>query len=152
MPEFRLSTCMVSFLHRKRNFRIEKGLELHLLEEADREAPRECCGLLAGRHGVAEAHFSLPNISSDAERRYFAEPKALVAAMQTIRHSQLELIGIYHSHPKSSPAPSPTDIEQAYYPDCGYVIIGPREHEMRIRAYRIEKEQVSELVVEWVEK
>ena len=143
---------MVSLLDGKRNFRIKKELEVSLLEHADREAPRECCGLLAGRHGVAGAHFSLPNIASDAERRYFAEPKVLVESMLAIRHSQLELLGIYHSHPKSSPAPSPTDIEQAYYPDCAYVIIGPREYEMRIKAYQIKEGHASELVVEWVEK
>jgi [CysO sulfur-carrier protein]-S-L-cysteine hydrolase len=141
---------MVSLFEAKRYFRIKKGLEVNLLEHADREAPRECCGLLAGRRGVAGAHFSLPNISSDAERSYFAEPQALFDAVRTIRHSQSELLGIYHSHPKSSPVPSQTDIEQAYYPDCAYVIIGPRECEMRIKAYQIDKEHASELVVEWV--
>jgi proteasome lid subunit RPN8/RPN11 len=135
-----------------RNFRIKKVLQVSLLEHADREAPRECCGLLAGRLGVAESHFRLPNISPDAERRYFAEPKALIDAMLDIRQSNLELLGIYHSHPKSSPAPSPTDIEQAYYPDCAYVIIGTREVEERIKAYRIDRERASEIVVEWVDK
>ena len=45
-------------------FRILKSLEARLLKHADRESPRECCGLLAGRNGVAEAQFILPNIST----------------------------------------------------------------------------------------
>jgi proteasome lid subunit RPN8/RPN11 len=132
-------------------FRILKGLEARLLEHADREFPRECCGLLAGRHDVAEAHFSLPNVSADAQTRYFAEPKALMDALLSIRRSKLELLGIYHSHPKSSPAPSPADIEQAYYPECTYVIIGAREFVERIKAYRIVQECAWKIVVEWVD-
>jgi proteasome lid subunit RPN8/RPN11 len=53
------------------------------------------------------------------------------------------MIGIYHSHPRSAPYPSPTDVAMAFYPDAFYFIIS-LEPRMDIRAFRIEGEQVRE--------
>lgn len=108
-----------------------------LMEHADQEAPRECCGLLGGRQGLIEHHYPLPNTAREPERRYFADPAALVRALKAIRESGEELLGIYHSHPRCSPEPSPTDIHEAFYPDCAYFIVGPHRAKPRLRAFRI---------------
>ena len=57
--------------------------------------------------------------------------------MRMIRRSRKKLLGIYHSHPDGSPDPSPTDMEQAFYPECAYFIIGSIESKPRLRAYRL---------------
>ncbi len=122
-----------------------------LIEQADEASPRECCGLLAGKNGVIQACFPLPNASLHPEKRYFAEPQALVRAFRDIRERDQEFLGIYHSHPSSSPEPSPTDIEQALYPDCTYFIVGPAEYDPRLRAFRITDERVEPVAISWAE-
>jgi proteasome lid subunit RPN8/RPN11 len=54
-----------------------------------------------------------------------------------------QLLGIYHSHPRSAdPAPSDTDVRLAYYPSAAYFIIGLAGPQPVIRAFRIsEREQ-----------
>ncbi len=55
-----------------------------------------------------------------------------------IRAQNLELLGIYHSHPQTENIPSPTDIARAYYPDAIHFIISPkRDAPKPIRAFRI---------------
>jgi proteasome lid subunit RPN8/RPN11 len=124
-----------------------------LIDHAEQESPRECCGLLAGKEGIIEACFPLPNTAPQPERRYFAEPRALMKALRDIREAQQELLGIYHSHPSSPPEPSPTDIEQAYYPDCAYFIIGPPGSEPRLRAFRIgeDRDRIEPISFTWAE-
>lgn len=122
-----------------------------LIEHADEALPRECCGLLAGKEEVIQAYFPLPNASPHPERRYFAEPQALLKAFREIRERDQELLGIYHSHPSSLPEPSPTDIEQALYPDCTYFIVGPAEYDPRLRAFRITDERVEPVPFLWTE-
>ena len=36
----------------------------------------------------------------------------------------LSILGVYHSHPAGVAEPSPTDIDEAMYPEWAYVIIG----------------------------
>jgi proteasome lid subunit RPN8/RPN11 len=63
---------------------------------------------------------------------------------------ELELGAIYHSHPRSEPVPSQTDINLAFYPDTEYIIVGLKGGEPDVHAFTIRAEQVSEaeLVVE----
>jgi proteasome lid subunit RPN8/RPN11 len=118
-----------------------------LVEHADSESPRECCGLLAGRNGTIERSYPLPNVSETPETRYFAKPESLLEAIQAIRARELDLLGTYHSHPASPPIPSPRDIENAYYPESAYFIIGPKGDEPRIRAFFIEDGKVEPVEV-----
>jgi proteasome lid subunit RPN8/RPN11 len=55
---------------------------------------------------------------------------------------------IYHSHTRSAPEPSQTDINLAFYPDALYVIVGVAGEEADVRAWRIVDRQVSEVELE----
>ena len=49
-----------------------------------------------------------------------------------------QLLGIYHSHPRSAePAPSQTDVRLAYYPRAVYFIVGFDNDRPILRAFRI---------------
>lgn len=122
-----------------------------MIEHAEQESPRECCGLLAGRQDVIDTVFTLPNASDRPEKRYFAEPGALLRAFIEIRDSGREHLGIYHSHPFSAPEPSSRDVDQAFYPPCTYFIVGPEWIHPRLRAFRLSEgdfEPVSFVVVD----
>ena len=98
--------------------------------------PFECCGLLSGKGDVITTTHPLRNEAEKAETRYFAAPEDLFAAMKRIREKGEEMIGIYHSHPRSSAYPSASDVEMAFYPEAIYFIIS-LEPEMELRAFRI---------------
>ena len=66
--------------------------------------------------------------------------------MREIRGAGLELLGIYHSHPRGENVPSARDIERAYYPDAAYVIVLPRVDAPKpIRAFSIRDGRANEL-------
>jgi [CysO sulfur-carrier protein]-S-L-cysteine hydrolase len=105
-----------------------------------REAePAECCGLISGAtDGTAKTIFTLRNIAPDKTVSYEAAPEDLFAAQRQMRASDEQLLGIYHSHPRSAePAPSETDVRLAYYPQAVYFIIGLAGPRPVMRAFRI---------------
>ena len=55
-----------------------------------------------------------------------------------------ELGAIYHSHTRTPPFPSQTDINLAFYPEALYVIVGVAGDEPDVRAFRIVEGEVSE--------
>jgi proteasome lid subunit RPN8/RPN11 len=101
--------------------------------------PSECCGLISGNtDGVARTIFALRNIAPDKTVSYEAAPEDLFAAQRQMRASDEQLLGIYHSHPRSAePSPSETDVRMAYYPQAVYFIIGLAGPQPVMRAFRI---------------
>ncbi len=59
-----------------------------------------------------------------------------------------DLGAIYHSHTRSEPQPSQTDINLAFYPDALYVIVGLAGDEPEVRAWRIVDGRVSEAALD----
>lgn len=110
-----------------------------------REAePAECCGLIGGtQEGHAKSIYSLRNVAANRNVSYEAAPEDLFVAQRQMREHREELLGIYHSHPRSAePTPSETDVRLAYYPQAIYFIIGLAGPEPVLRAFRIlEQEQ-----------
>lgn len=119
-----------------------------LLAEARRQPHIECCGLLAGRDGVVSVVLPAQNILASATA-YDIAPADLFALFRRMRDEKLDHLGIYHSHPATDNAPSPTDIERSYYPDVAYFILSPRASAPRpIRAFRIANGTAAEMVIE----
>jgi proteasome lid subunit RPN8/RPN11 len=87
-------------------------------------APDECCGMLFGRQRAIVAARRARNISKDPRRRYLIDPADHFAAIRDARADGLDVVGFYHSHPASPPLPSATDLAEASYPDCLYLIVG----------------------------
>jgi proteasome lid subunit RPN8/RPN11 len=119
-----------------------------LLAEARRNSKIECCGLLAGRNGVISAVLPARNALASATA-YDVAPAELFALFRQMREQGLDHLGIYHSHPATDNAPSPTDIERACYPDAAYFIVSPREDAPSpVRSFRIVNGVVTELTIE----
>jgi proteasome lid subunit RPN8/RPN11 len=101
------------------------------------EAPREACGLLAGRDGGISRVIRCVNVHPTPTTRYVIDPREQLKAFRAIDAAGEELVGIYHSHPVSQPYPSPTDRAEAHYPDVLYVLVSLRTGEPEMRAFRI---------------
>lgn len=120
-----------------------------MIAQAQKEAPYEACGLIAGEGGKAVKLYRTVN-AEHSTTTYRLEPEEQYKIFVEMEEKGWELWGIYHSHPASPPYPSPRDIEQAYFPEALYIIISLAQEEPEIRAFRIVEGEVreEELVVE----
>jgi proteasome lid subunit RPN8/RPN11 len=89
--------------------------------------PYECCGVLLGRaEGDTNAvHQIVPagNTRVDsAHNRYSISPVELIRIQRQARALELDLVGFYHSHPDHPAQWSVTDIAEAHWLGCSYVI------------------------------
>ena len=103
--------------------RIRRSQLDELIEHARAEAPNECCGMIAAIDGRAVAVHRATN-AAHSPLRYELEPKEQLHLELGIEDAGQELGAIYHSHTRSAPLPSQTDINLARHPDSLYVIVG----------------------------
>jgi proteasome lid subunit RPN8/RPN11 len=126
--------------------RITYAVHASMVEHCRREAPREACGLLGGAAPRATTCYPMRNIARDAERRYDADPKDLIAAVQDMRANGTEILAIYHSHPKWRAEPSTSDLALNYYEDVPRIIVGlldPTNPDVRV--WRLSRRAYQEL-------
>jgi proteasome lid subunit RPN8/RPN11 len=121
------------------NLRLTTDHVKAIIAQAREAAPHECCGLIGGSsEGRAQTIYPTQNVAADPLVSYEAAPEDLFAAQRAMRERGEQLIAIYHSHPRSkNPEPSPTDVRLAYYPSAVYLIVGLRNDEPCLRAFRI---------------
>jgi desampylase len=103
------------------------------------ERPRECCGLLLGSDDLIVEAVPLENVAADGMRRYQIAPADYLAQIKSCRQrGDIAVVGAYHSHPRSEPVPSPTDLAEAFE-HFWFVIAGPVSDEtpVAIRAFQL---------------
>jgi proteasome lid subunit RPN8/RPN11 len=127
--------------------RISHALLDEVIAHARAEAPNECVGVISGRDGVALRVIAATN-AARSPLRYELEPRELLRIHEAVDESGDDLAAIYHSHTRSDPVPSQTDINLAFYPDALYVIVGLKSGEADVRAWRIVDGDVSEAALE----
>jgi proteasome lid subunit RPN8/RPN11 len=127
--------------------RISRQLLEEVIAHARAEAPNECCGMIATRDGAAVAVHRARNKAA-SPLRYEMDGLEQYRIQTAIEDAGLELGAIYHSHTRSAPRPSETDINLAFYPDAVYVIVGLDNDEPDVRAWRIIDGAVSEAALE----
>ncbi|MBJ7366407.1 MAG: M67 family metallopeptidase [Thermoleophilia bacterium] len=120
-----------------------------IIVHAREEFPNECCGLVAGRDGVATR--VLPAINTEGTPfMYVMDPREQMDLMEHIEDSGEDLLAIYHSHTRSAAYPSKTDVELAFFAEPLYVIVSLQdENTPVIRAFHLERsaaegEQITE--------
>ena len=129
--------------------RISRELLDDIIDHARADAPNECVGMIASRDGEAVSVHRARNAAA-SPLRYEIDGMEQYEIQNAIEDAGLELGAIYHSHTRSDPLPSQTDINLAFYPDALYVIVGLKADEPDVRAWRIVDGQVSEAQLEVV--
>jgi proteasome lid subunit RPN8/RPN11 len=90
--------------------------------------PHECCGVLLGRFEDEERRLVTAiaragNTRTDSpHNRYNIDPRELIAIQRQARERGLDIVGFYHSHPDHPARWSPTDLADAHWLGCSYVI------------------------------
>ncbi len=122
-----------------------------IVAQARAEAPNECCGMVATQGGVAVAVHPARNAAA-SPLRYEIEGMEQYRIQAAIEDAGQELGAIYHSHTRSDPLPSQTDINLAFYPDAVYLIVGVKDPQADdVRAWHIRDGAVSAAPLEVVE-
>lgn len=102
---------------------IKRKLVEKLKEHALKEAPKEACGVLAGKDGAVTQVYECGNASECPETTYEIAPAELLKALEDIESKGLELLGFYHSHPMGLDKPSFIDEGRATWHGYSYVVI-----------------------------
>ncbi len=89
--------------------------------------PHECCGVLLGRmdgeERIVTSTARCGNTRQDSpQNRYNIDPKELVRIQRQARDRNEDIVGFYHSHPDHPARWSPTDLADAHWFGCSYVI------------------------------
>ncbi len=97
-----------------------------IMNHARSTYPEECCGFLLGIDSEdrrIHRAYAVQNVNKGSRRnRFNINPMDLVRADDEARRSNVDLIGIYHSHPDAPVQPSQVDLENAW-PWYTYIIV-----------------------------
>jgi len=94
--------------------RVSRAVYDEMVAHASEERPFECCGLLAGSGGAITRSHRARNAADLFGIRYELDPREYLKLSREIDDADLDLIGVYHSHPFTRAYPSATDIGQAW--------------------------------------
>src|SRR3984957_1620415 len=99
-----------------------------LRQHGEETYPHECCGVLLGQMnedgvGAVSSIARAANTRTDsAHNRYNIDPKELIRIQREGRQRVEDIIGFYHSHPDHPAQWSKTDLAEAHWFGCSYVI------------------------------
>jgi len=119
----------------------------HALEDAGNEV----CGLVAvsgDGERIATRVLRARNIH-ESPMKFEIDPKELLALHNEIEDAGQELGAIYHSHVRSAPYPSQTDVNfAASWPGVEWIIVGLKSGaEPEVRSYLIEGAAIEEVPI-----
>lgn len=125
--------------------RIAPDLLERIVGHALREAPNECCGLIALAGNEAVAVYEGENTEA-SPFRFMIDSRTLLKTTEI--EDAGHRVGIYHSHTRSEAYPSQTDVTQAAnWPGAEWLIVGLTGKQPDVRSYVIEGSSVSEVEV-----
>ena len=131
---------------------IARALLDELIAHAREDAPNECCGVVAVTSSdpvsATRVHRALNTAASPL--RFEVDGLELLHTIEAIEADDSELGAIYHSHTRSAPYPSQTDINfAANWPGVEWIIVGLAGGEdPEVRSYLIDDGKVEEVSVE----
>jgi len=106
-----------------RRLGLASSVEDEIRRHGEETYPHECCGALVGQGDRVTATVALPNTTEEGPRRRFlVRPSDYRLAEQRAGDLGGELLGFYHSHPDHAARWSTTDLAEAHWNGCSYVI------------------------------
>ncbi|HEY2318150.1 MAG TPA: M67 family metallopeptidase [Solirubrobacteraceae bacterium] len=127
--------------------RIPEAIFDEMVAHARADAPDECCGIIGTRDGEAVAIHRAENVHH-SPLKYEIGSQELYRISMALDDEDLEVGIIYHSHTRSDPYPSQTDVNLAKYPDAMYVIVGLAAPEPEVRAFLIRDGDIADAELE----
>ncbi|MGD0467057.1 MAG: M67 family metallopeptidase [Terriglobales bacterium] len=105
---------------------------ISLRQHGEETYPHECCGVLLGHFDdngskpvskIVSRIARCGNTREDSpHNRYHIDPRDLIRIQREGRERGEDIVGFYHSHPDHPAQWSPTDLAEAHWFGCSYVI------------------------------
>jgi [CysO sulfur-carrier protein]-S-L-cysteine hydrolase len=129
--------------------KIAQDLLEAIVEHARRDAPNECCGMVATSDGAAVSVHEAENTAA-SPFRFEVDGLELHRTLTGMEDAGYELGAIYHSHTRSEPYPSQTDVNfAANWPGVEWIIVGLANGDAPVvRSYLIDDGVITEVPVE----
>jgi proteasome lid subunit RPN8/RPN11 len=108
--------------------KISRSLYERLRRHGEETYPHECCGVLVGEFDeeggkVVRTLVQCGNTRTDSPaNRYHISPSDLVRIQREALLAGHDILGFYHSHPDHPALWSATDLAEAHWTGCSYVI------------------------------
>jgi [CysO sulfur-carrier protein]-S-L-cysteine hydrolase len=130
---------------------IPEPLLAEMVAHAEEDAPNECCGVLAASRDAprrAVAVHRARNVAA-SPLRFEIDGLEVLRLIDRIEGEGLELGAIYHSHTRTAPYPSQTDVNfAAGWPGIEWVIVGLADGGTpEVRSYLIDGPSVEEVSI-----
>jgi proteasome lid subunit RPN8/RPN11 len=124
--------------------RISRELYDEIVAHARAEAPNECCGIVSSDGSEAISVYPATNAEA-SPLRFRLDEREQFQINKEIDDAGLDLGAIYHSHTRTAPEPSQTDINYAkWWPGVLWIIVGLGDGKPEVRTWEIENGQVRE--------
>jgi proteasome lid subunit RPN8/RPN11 len=120
-----------------------------VVAHARRDHPDECCGVIAGRAGVATRVVPMLNAERSPTGFVF-DPTEQLRVWRSLDDADEDLLVVYHSHTMTEAFPSRTDVRWSdNTPGTSWLLVSTRSDADEVRSYRIDDGVVveEELVV-----
>jgi proteasome lid subunit RPN8/RPN11 len=109
-----------------------------VLAHARETLPEECCGLLIGTPLRIDLAHRARNLEGSSTR-FLIDPRDHLAAVHAARESRRFVIGVYHSHPRTTAIPSRADLAEASYDEYVYLIVSLKNDPPEMRLFRLDE-------------
>ena len=125
--------------------RIPRAFLDDILRHAREEFPNECCGIVATSDGTATKVFRTENIHH-SPTRFEIDGRHVIRIQSEADEQGWELGSIYHSHTRTAPYPSQTDVNFAQnWPGMVWLIVSLEDPERpSVHAFEINGGTISE--------
>ncbi len=94
--------------------------------------------MLLGREGTIVEAVRARNVADDPATRFLLDSKDHFDGRRAARARGLEIVGFYHSHPRSPAEPSARDLAEFSYPGHFYVIASLRSERAEVGLFRFD--------------
>ncbi|TDF95865.1 Mov34/MPN/PAD-1 family protein [Paenibacillus piri] len=109
------------------------SLRVSILHYCMEKKPHEACGFLLGRIDGATLSVTrflpVPNIAARPERQFSMDPAVLIPIVTNPSSLYDPVVGLLHSHPSASSAPSVEDLQTAWRSMPSHWIVGLQDEE-----------------------
>jgi proteasome lid subunit RPN8/RPN11 len=108
--------------------KLTQSTYVSIRQHGEETYPHECCGVLLG-HFNDDGSKTVSRIErcgntrdDSPHNRYNIDPRDLIRVEREGRERGEDMVGFYHSHPDHPAQWSPTDLAEAHWFGCSYVI------------------------------
>ncbi len=111
-----------------------------IVDHARNQMPCEACGLLAGRDAQILAAHPMRNVADSPQTQFQIDAREQLLALKAIDQAEMDWLGVYHSHPRSAPIPSQSDMEECADSGLLQLIVSLEGLKPQLKLWRVDRD------------